>query len=148
MFHSRYYLLAPIVLASAACVAAATDISGTISDNVEWTLAGAPYHLVGNTTVASGVTVTVRPGVEVIAQGNYQLTVQGRLRCFGLRHKPVVFKSTTPTTPGSWAGIYLTSGSVGQFFGTSFWAGTSCVTVDGAGRSSTLAGFSTPTRMD
>jgi len=86
-------------------VAAGTDISGTISSDAEWTLAGAPYHLVvGNTTIASGATVTVRPGVEVIAQGNYQLTVQGKLRCFGLRHKPVVFKSTTLTTPGSWAG--------------------------------------------
>ena len=65
MIRSRY-LLVPIVLALATCVAEATDISGTISSDAEWTLAGAPYHLVGNTTIASGATVTVRPGVEVI----------------------------------------------------------------------------------
>ncbi len=132
MIRTRYLLLLPVILALPTCVAASTDISGTISSDAEWTPAGAPYHLVGNTTIVSGVTVTVRPGVEVIAQGNYQLTVQGKLRCFGLRHKPVVFKSTTPTTPGNWMGIYLTSGSVGQFFGTSFWGATNCVTVDGA----------------
>jgi len=132
LIRTRYLLLLPVILALPTCVAASTDISGTISSDAEWTPAGAPYHLVGNTTIVSGVTVTVRPGVEVIAQGNYQLTVQGKLRCFGLRHKPVVFKSTTPTTPGNWMGIYLTSGSVGQFFGTSFWGATNCVTVDGA----------------
>ncbi len=123
-------LAAVLALGIPAC--AATNISGTITSDADWTIAGAPYRLVGNTTIAPGVTVTVRPDVQVIAQGNYQLTVQGKLRCFGLRHKPVVFKSTTPTTPGSWAGIYLTAGSVGWFAGTSFWAGTNCVTVDGA----------------
>ncbi len=128
---SRQLLVVAATLALALSASAATDISGTISSDAEWTLAGAPYRLVGNATIASGVTVTVRPGVEVIAQDNYQLTVQGKLRCFGLRYKPVVFKTTTPTTRGSWGGLYIPSGGVGWFAGTSFWAGTNCVTVDG-----------------
>jgi len=119
------------VLVVAGFTSAATDIAGTITSDATWTVAGSPYRLTGNTTIASGVIVTVRPKVQVIAQGNYQLTVQGKLRCLGTRSRPVVFKSTSPTTPGSWAGVYIAAGGVGWFGGTSFWAGTNCVTVDG-----------------
>ncbi len=128
----RQVLLAVMLLASSGAAGAATDIAGTIGESQDWTIYGSPYRLTDNVTIDPGVTVTVRAGVQVIAQGAYTLTVQGKLRAFGTQYRPVVFKSTTPTTPGSWGGIYLSPGSVGWFAYTSFWAGTSCVTVNKA----------------
>ena len=122
--------VAALVLLSSAAWSA-TDISGTISTDVDWTIYGSPYRLVGNVTIPSGVTVTVRPGVQVVAPGPYTLSVLGKLRAFGTQYRPVVFKSTRPTSPGSWGGITLAAGGVGWFAYTSFWAGTNCVTVAG-----------------
>ncbi len=127
-------LLAPIMLLviGATAAGAATNIAGTIEESQDWTIYGSPYRLTGSVTIPAGVIVTVRPGVQVIAQGSYSITVQGRLRAFGTQYRPAVFKSTTPTTPGSWGGIYFAPGSVGWFAYTAFWAGGSCVTVNGA----------------
>lgn len=109
----------------------ATNISGTIPADVEWTIYGSPYYLTSNVGIPAGVTVTVRPGVQVIARGSYTLTVLGKLRAFGTQYRPIVFKSTNPTSGGSWGGIFIASGGVGWFAYCSFWAGTSCVTLDG-----------------
>ncbi len=121
-----------VFLLSSTAAWGATNVAGSIGEDADWTIYGSPYYLTGNVTIDPGVTVTVRAGVQVIAQGAYTLTVQGKLRAFGIQYRPVVFKSTSPTTPGSWGGIYLAAGSVGWFAYTSFWAGTSCVTVNGA----------------
>jgi len=57
-------LLALFVLADPQ-VAAATNVSGTISTNTTWTAANSPYVMTGNVTVNAGVTLTIEPGVTV-----------------------------------------------------------------------------------
>jgi len=123
-------LIVLVLLVSSGAVWGATNVAGNIGEDADWTIYGSPYRLTSNVIIPAGVTVTVRAGVEVIAQGAYALTVQGKLRAFGTQYRPVVFKSTTPTTPGSWGGIYVADGGVGWFAYTSFWAGTSCVTLN------------------
>ena len=40
-----------------------TDVSGTLNTNA-WTVAFSPYRVTGNTTVPTGETLTIQPGVE------------------------------------------------------------------------------------
>ena len=42
-----------------------TDVSGAISVDTTWTLAGSPYVVVGDVTVEPDITLTIEPGVQV-----------------------------------------------------------------------------------
>ncbi|MGH3079831.1 MAG: DUF6531 domain-containing protein, partial [Gaiellaceae bacterium] len=108
-------LLALLVLvALVGSARAATNISGTLTGVHTWTLAGSPYVLTGNTTIAAGASVTIEAGVVV--QGNHQLrtlTVNGTLTANGTSAQPVTFTSTSDSAPGQWLGIVFNSGSTG-----------------------------------
>jgi RHS repeat-associated protein len=68
--------------------------------------------MTGNVTVASGVTLTIQPGVTV--QGNASsrlLTVNGSLSAVGTSGSHITFTSTSDSAPGQWNGISFGSGS-------------------------------------
>lgn len=72
----------------------ATDVSGTISQDTTWTSANSPYVLMGNVTVASGVTLTVDPGVIIKSNSyNFGITVTGKVEAIGTSSSPIVFTS-------------------------------------------------------
>ena len=58
---------------------AATDVSGTISTNTTWTLAGSPYNLTGDVTIDPGVTLTVESAVTVTTGRYDDIRVNGTL---------------------------------------------------------------------
>jgi len=54
---------------SAAAEAVGTEVFGVISTNTTWSAAGSPYRVVGPIDVPYGVTLTIEPGVTVVADG-------------------------------------------------------------------------------
>ncbi len=74
------------VLLIAPSGAAATALPSTIEEDTTLTLAGSPYT--GGTTVASGVTLKIEPGVELKAPS---IIVDGTLKAEGTAEEPVVF---------------------------------------------------------
>jgi PKD repeat protein len=57
-----------------------------------WDLAGSPYYITSNVQIASGVTLTIEPGVEVItSQGSFH--VWGTLNAIGTDSNKITFHS-------------------------------------------------------
>ena len=77
---------------------AAYSENGTIYTNTDWTSANSPYTLTGNLVIASGVTLTIQPGVTVSFE-SYQLQVNGAVSAQGNANGRIVFDSalTVPT---------------------------------------------------
>jgi len=89
-------VMAP-ALASTATTVPGGDVSGV------WDAAGSPYLIDGDITVPSGQTLTIGPGVEVLFQGWYSLTVNGTLIADGSEAAPILFGGGHATA--GWLGI-------------------------------------------
>lgn len=91
---------------------AQTNVSGFISSNTNWTLAGSPYIITGNTILDSGFVLTIAPGVEVKFNTSKSLQINGALRAIGNSIDKIIFTSnqTTPA-PGDWGYILFSDNS-------------------------------------
>ena len=81
-----------------------THVSGTISADTTWTLTGSPYTLDDNTTIGSGATLTVDPGVVI--EGTFRLNAVGVLHAVGTPADPITFSVT--------GGLHFYPGSLGS----------------------------------
>lgn len=107
--------LALLTLLAFAAVAqraeAATHIKSDITVNTTWTTSGSPYLLDTQVKVASGVTLTIQPGVKVEFNSGPTLTlfIAGHLEALGTEANPVTFTSSQEETgtpaPGQYKGI-------------------------------------------
>ena len=98
---------------------AVTSISGTISADTTW--AAGVFYISNNTTVSSGVTLTILPGVIVKVAANRSLQINGTLEAGGTAIAPIVFTAYTDDsfggdsngdgassgTPGYWNRLYF-----------------------------------------
>ncbi|UCC52731.1 MAG: hypothetical protein JSV68_01950, partial [Anaerolineaceae bacterium] len=94
-----------ILFSVAKPVLAATSIPGGEVSGT-WTLAGSPYLIDGDIIVPTGETLSIEPGVEVIFQSWYKLTVNGTLDAVGTEAEPILF-----TASNKWLGIRFVNAS-------------------------------------
>lgn len=67
----------------------ATDVSGVQSGT--WTLINSPYNVVGEITVPATDSLVIEPGVDVIAMGNYKITLEGNLHAVATQADSIRF---------------------------------------------------------
>jgi cysteine-rich repeat protein len=88
---------------------------GTLWTNTVLTLAGSPYTMLGDVTVAPGVTLTIQPGVvvsftssDLMASGvdtsRAELAVSGTLIAQGTEASPITLQSNNPVS-SAWFGV-------------------------------------------
>lgn len=101
-----------LVLATANNAVADTPVSGLITTDTTWTLAGSPYIVIGGVLVNSGVTLTIEPGVVVKFDSGLALQINGQLIARGIDGNMVTFTSnqTTPAA-GDWGYILFSDSS-------------------------------------
>ncbi|MEN6642790.1 MAG: right-handed parallel beta-helix repeat-containing protein [Armatimonadia bacterium] len=91
-------------------LAHATGVSGVIATGTTWTAAGSPYVLQGDVTISAGVTLTLEPGVRVVANGDYRVFVNGTLSGAATVAAPIVLEAADPAARGAWQGLYVPAG--------------------------------------
>ncbi len=101
-------LVACLTLGGNIGAVAATSVAGNILTDRTWTKANNPYLVTGNLYLASGVTLTIEPGVEVRFAANYSIEIDGIFIARGTAALPIHFGGPT-TQP--WGYIYFRDGS-------------------------------------
>jgi len=74
-----------------------------------WDANGSPYLIDGDITVPAGETLTIEPGVDVLFQSWYSLTVNGTLIADGTESAPILFGGGHETA--GWLGIRFVGAS-------------------------------------
>jgi len=75
-----------------------SNISGTVSG--VWNTNYSPYQITDDISIPSGAELIIEPDVEIIANNNSQITVDGRLEADGSDRGPIIF-----TSDNQWKGI-------------------------------------------
>lgn len=109
----KHFLLGlPSILCIGNAVAATNINTPTVSG--VWTVQNSPYYIYNDITVPLNSSLQIKPGVEVIFMGNYQITAEGRFTAIGSQEQKVIFKANDITgwenrtiPDGGWKGIYI-----------------------------------------
>jgi hypothetical protein len=94
-------------------LSAQTNVSGFISSNTTWNLAGSPYIVVGNTLVTTGVTLTIDPGVVVKFDASRAIQIDGTLIALGTASNRITFTSNVLVpAAGDWGRIQFSDSCI------------------------------------
>lgn len=109
----------PLLLLSllSLAVKAQTNVSGFISSNTTWNLAGSPYIVVGNALVSQGYTLTINPGVVIKFDSAKTLQIDGELIAIGVTDGRITFSSNKPSpAAGDWGELHFSNLSTQAVF--------------------------------
>lgn len=99
---------------------AQTNVSGFISANTIWNLAGSPYIVIGNTILLHGNTLTIDPGVLIKFDSDKVLEIDGELIAIGTAESRIKFTSNQSIpAAGDWGKIQFADTSVDATFDAS-----------------------------
>jgi flagellar hook assembly protein FlgD len=136
----RLLFLLLLLLLLAMPALAATNVSGTISADTTWTVAGSPYILSGDVKVGGSAspTLTIEPGVVVKANAGAHFLInwndKGALVANGTAQDPILFTANNATSAGHWLGLRFGSVAGGPPSSISY------ITVEYAGSSQHAVG--------
>ena len=82
-------------------------MSGRIEQDTTWGQSGSPFVLLGPVEIASDVTLTIEPGVQVRGTEGASLVVKGSLNAVGRLEQRIIF--TSDSGQQDWSGIHLTT---------------------------------------
>ena len=94
---------------------AQTNVSGTISSDITWSLADSPFTVTGSILVSNGVTLTIEAGVTVKVDSALYIKNEGIITAIGTSSDKITFQSSADSPAKSdWEGIRIrsTGGSV------------------------------------
>ncbi len=94
-----------------------TIVSGLITQNSTWSLAGNPYIVSDSVTVVKGVKLTIKPGVIVKFDPFKPLIVKGTLDAQGDKESRITFTlrgTFNPLKWNLWSGIIFAGSSMGS----------------------------------
>ncbi len=110
---NRFTTILSVLLLISFSVSGQTNVSGFITTDSVWTLAGSPYQVTSNLQVSSSGSLTVEAGVEVQINTNTTIIVQGTLIA-----TDATFTSMQATKQkGDWNSIEVQSGGDASFSG-------------------------------
>ena len=92
---------------------ASTSIT-TSSVSGHWSTSGSPYLIFNSIQIDNSATLVIDPGVDVVFQGAYKFTVNGKLLANGTASQPIIFRSQDTT--GWWNDATTTGGWLGMKF--------------------------------
>ena len=97
-----FFLSTALMLSVPSAALAATDITGDITGDTEWTTDGNPYLVQGDITIEENATLSIRSGVVVQFAADDRMSVLGRLLVQGTPDAQIIF---TSATDDEWNGI-------------------------------------------
>ena len=110
-------ILVSLFLLSRDFLYAGTNVSGTISTTTSWDVGSSPYTVTGHVTVASGVTLTIDPGVTVKFDNGKIMIIEGELIAKGNSGNRIIFTSSAASpAPGDWGHIRFKDSSTDATF--------------------------------
>lgn len=142
-------LLACLLLAAPSIAFAQTPLSGNVSDGAGGPLLGGTvYHVSGNITVPTGLTLTIQPGAILKFNGG-GLQVDGTLTAKGTVANKIVFTSLPDDSAGGDTnGNGPSSGAPDQWAGLSFNTASDASELERAEVRFTGSGFSPAVRLN